>query len=278
MAEGPIAERLTEAYSALPEGERAIVRVLLDDYPYAALESLRSLAARASVSPPTATRLFARLGWDGYADFQKAIRSEAREEDRSRLRQFVSGGSAAPSTFEQAADTLRSGLSGTLGSVSEPVLTAVAELLMGSGAVWTIGGPLSELAAEYLARQLAGLRPGVSRVPGPPQARARTMVDIGPRHTIVAYDFRRYSAATARFVAEARKRGAHVVLVTDAWDAPPAPHADHLIALPREAAGPIAPLTYEIAVTELVLVGCAGAAPGSADRLDEVEALTHTLG
>ncbi|MDP4504973.1 MurR/RpiR family transcriptional regulator [Nonomuraea turcica] len=295
MENDPVAGRLSAVYSELPPGERAIVRVLLDDYPFAALGSLRALAERAGVSPPTASRLFDRLGYAGFAEFQAAVRDGAR--DRSRLLEFVTAPEAAksatresapgseaaapaetgPSELRRAADDLRSGLDGTLATLSEPLLTAAAALVAEARTVWALGGPLSELAAEYLIRQLASLRSGAHRVPEPPQARARTLLDLGPSDVVAAYDFRRYSPATARFVQAARDRGARLLLVTDAWGSPLAPQAEVLVSLPREAAGPIAPLAHEIAVTELLLVATA-ARLSPAQRLADLDALTQSLG
>ena len=280
----PLTARLSEVYAELPRGERAIVRVLLDDYPFAALGSLRALADRAQVSPPTASRLLRRLGWDGFAEFQAAVRAQAREHDRSRLREFVTaepavgaGPEAEPQATHRAAQELRAGLDGTLAAITGPLLSRVGELLAGAGRVWGIGGSLSELAADYLVRQLSGLRPGVARVPDPPAARARVLLDLDGADLLVAYDFRRYSDDTAAFVRAARARGARLVLVTDAWESPLADQAEVLVRLPREAAGPIAPLTHEVAVTELVLVATAALMTGSAGRLETLDALTAEL-
>ncbi|MBE1582865.1 MurR/RpiR family transcriptional regulator [Nonomuraea angiospora] len=277
MENDPVADRLSAVYPELPPGERAIVRVLLDDYPFAALGSLRALAERAGVSPPTASRLFDRLGYGGFADFQAAVRDGAR--DRSRLLEFVSRAPDSPATspeLRQAAEDLRAGLDGTLAAATDPLLDAAAALLAEARTVWALGGPLSELAAEYLIRQLASLRPGAHRVPDSAQARARTVLDLKGADAVVAYDFRRYSAGTARFVKAARARGARLVLVTDAWESPLAAEAEVLIRLPREAAGPIAPLAHEIAVTELLLVAAA-ARLAPAERLADLDTLTQTL-
>ncbi|MFD0168879.1 MurR/RpiR family transcriptional regulator [Streptomyces decoyicus] len=278
MATDPVMTRLSEVYAELPRGERAIVRVLLDDYPFAALGSLRALADRAQVSPPTASRLFHRLGWDGFADFQAAVRDHAREHDRSRLREFVTTAPREePAITHRAAEELRAGLDSTLAAATEPLLARIGGLLAEAGRVWGVGGSLSELAADYLVRQLAGLRPGVARVPDTAAARARVLVDLGPSDLIVAYDFRRYAPSTATFVRAARARGARLVLVTDAWESPLADQAEVLVRLPREAAGPIAPLTHEVAVTELILVAAAGLMADSAQRLETLDALTAEL-
>ncbi|MEU2674860.1 MurR/RpiR family transcriptional regulator [Streptomyces sp. NPDC007164] len=269
-----VTKRLSEIYPELPRGEQAIVRVLLDDYPFAALGSLRSLAERAKVSPPTASRLIARLGWNSFADFQAAVRAQSREHDQSRLREFVS---FSPTEPNQAAQDLLTGLNGTIEAATEPLLARTGALLAGAGSVWGIGGPLSELAADYLVRQLSGLRPRVNRVPDGAAAQARVVVDLGPHDVVVAYDFRRYSQNTARFVRATRARGAQLVLVTDAWESPLAGDAEVLLRLPREAAGPIAPLTHVVAVTELVLVATVPHLTSSTGRLEELEALTEEL-
>ncbi|MFI5912989.1 MurR/RpiR family transcriptional regulator [Dactylosporangium sp. NPDC051541] len=260
--------RLSGVYAELTPGERAIARVILDDYPYAALGSLRALAQRAGVSPPTVSRLVARIGFATYAELRQAIQAD----DRSRLRTFV----AEPADLAAAARTLKQGLDGCLAAVPEPLLETVAGQLAKARSVWALGGRLSELAAEYLVRQLASLRPGVHHVPGPAAARARVLLDLGAGDLLVVYDFRRYNRENALFVQAAAARGARIALVTDAWESPLAGRADVLVRLPREASGPIDPITLEVAVTELILVTVAARLHPDG-RLAELENLTREL-
>ncbi|OIV35340.1 hypothetical protein BIV57_22085 [Mangrovactinospora gilvigrisea] len=278
----PVRERLAALYPDLPRGEQAVARILLDDHPMAALGSLRALAGRAGVSPPTATRLFARpeLGGDGgFGAFREAVRAEVRgggAAGRSRLRGYVDavdadGGASVP--IRDAARELRDGLAAALRATVGPQLARVGDLLATAPAVRALGGPIGGLAAEYLVRQLGSLRPGVARVPDGAGERARLLLDLAPRTAVVAYDFRRYSARTEAFAREARARGARLVLVTDAWRSPLAPDADLLLRLPRESAGPIAPLTHEVAVTELMLVAAVRGLPGAAERLGTLDEL-----
>ncbi|MER5479617.1 MurR/RpiR family transcriptional regulator [Streptomyces sp. NPDC002734] len=267
----PVVSQLEEIYPRLSPGERAVARLLLDDYPFAALGSLRSLAERAGVSAPTASRLVDRLGYAGFTQFQAAVRTAA-QEDRSRLRAFAAEGADPRS----AAADLHNGLAETITAVNAPLLDAAADALASARTVWTLGGPLSELAADYLTRQLGALRPAVRFVTGPAAERARSLLEVTPADLVVAYDFRRYSAETAAFVRAALGRGARLLLVTDAWGSPLAGEAQILVPLPREAAGPIAPLTHEIAVTELLLVATASRLEASG-RLDELDALTRSL-
>ncbi|MEU9576567.1 MurR/RpiR family transcriptional regulator [Streptomyces chilikensis] len=265
-----VMSQLEEMYPRLAPGERAVARLLLDDFPFAALGSLRALAERAGVSPPTASRLVDRLGYQGFSQFQAAVRAEA--QDRSRLREFTAQGTDPRS----AAADLHHGLAQTIAAMNAPLLDSAAGALVSARTVWALGGPLSELAADYLARQLGALRPAVRFVTGPAPERARSLLEVTSSDLVVAYDFRRYSTETAAFVRAARTRGAKLLLVTDAWGSPLADEAHVLVPLPREAAGPIAPLTHEIAVTELLLVAAAAELDASA-RLEELDALTRSL-
>jgi DNA-binding MurR/RpiR family transcriptional regulator len=267
----PVVSQLEEIYPQLSPGERAVARLLLDDFPFAALGSLRALAERAGVSAPTASRLVDRLGYQGFAQFQAAVRVAA-QEDRSRLRAFAAEGADPRS----AAADLHNGLTQTIAAVSAPLLESAADALVAARTVWTLGGPLSELAADYLARQLGALRPAVRFVGGQAPERARSLLDVTTADLVVAYDFRRYSTETAAFARAALGRGAQLLLVTDAWGSPLAGEARILVPLPREASGPIAPLTHEIAVTELLLVATASKLEAS-ERLEELDALTRAL-
>ena len=190
----PVVSRIEAAYPKLPPGERAVARIVLDDYPFAALDSLRTLAERAGVSPPTASRLVDRLGFGSFTEFQDIVRAGA--QDRSRLREFAAQ-SLDPGS---AARELQDGLSGALAAVNPPLLDSAADTLATARSVWALGGPLSELAADYLVRQLGALRPGARLVPGPAHERARSLLDVTSQDLVVAYDFRRYSDRTAAFV------------------------------------------------------------------------------
>lgn len=67
---------LTKAGLALTPSEARIVQVLLSDYPFSGFGTATSLARKAGVSDPTVTRLVAKLGFDGFQDFQAKLLAE----------------------------------------------------------------------------------------------------------------------------------------------------------------------------------------------------------
>jgi len=73
-----VSERLLVHRDRLTPSERQLINVLLDDYPIAGLGTITELAAKASVSTTTITRLLQKTGFDGYAAFQLALRDELK--------------------------------------------------------------------------------------------------------------------------------------------------------------------------------------------------------
>ena len=75
-AEVTVAERLRLRLGELTHAERKVARALMADYPVGGLDPVAKLAAAAGVSAPTVVRLVAKLGFDGYAEFQQSLKSE----------------------------------------------------------------------------------------------------------------------------------------------------------------------------------------------------------
>src|SRR3546814_16216429 len=71
--------------ATLTPSEQKIARVLLADYPVSGLGTQSSLARRAGVSDPTVVRFVAKLGFDGFTEFQASLLDEV-EDRRSEER------------------------------------------------------------------------------------------------------------------------------------------------------------------------------------------------
>jgi DNA-binding MurR/RpiR family transcriptional regulator len=80
-----VAERLRQASSGFAPAERRVVRALLAEYPLTGLEPLAVVAARAGTSGPTVLRVVGKLGFAGYADFQRTLRTELAARWPARL-------------------------------------------------------------------------------------------------------------------------------------------------------------------------------------------------
>ena len=81
-----IRDRLTDGSVTLTRSDLKVARALLSNYPAAGLNTVAHLAQVAGVSGPTVVRFVARLGFEGYPDFQQALLAEVRNACPRRCR------------------------------------------------------------------------------------------------------------------------------------------------------------------------------------------------
>jgi DNA-binding MurR/RpiR family transcriptional regulator len=109
------------------------------------------------------------------------------------------------------------------------------------------------MLAEYLAANLRMLRSDVHVVASIGADRTSTLLDIGRRDVLVAFDYRRYQHDTARAAAMAKERGATLIAFTDPYLSPLAAHADVILTSTVQSTSPFISLTPALAVVEAVV-------------------------
>jgi DNA-binding MurR/RpiR family transcriptional regulator len=267
--------------AALTPSELRVAQTLLADYPAAGLQSVAGLAERAGVSGPTVVRLVSKLGFAGYPDLQRRLRSE------------LSARAAGP--VERYPDpAARSAASPLLRRFQRDVGSAVAESLQGIDAVefdtaidlvtdpqrsvLLTGGRVSSVHAVYLAHSLALLRTGVRFVEAERAARAAARLDMNRNTVLVAFDYRRYDEEVVEFGRGAAADGASVVLFTDTYLSPLAASATVLLTSSVDGAPPFITLTPALALVEALVVGAVERAGAPVRRrLERFDALNADL-
>ena len=248
----PITERIRAGLSALPPAERRVARVVLAQYPLAGLETSAALAGQAGVSAPTVLRLLARLGFEGWADFRRAMHAElaARLAGPAELYpQQPDGG-----LVSRVRAGIGAAVSAALSDLAPAELDAAVALLADARRpVWTVGGRWSGVLAQYLQLHLQLLRPGTHPVPPGPGGMAAALLDIDRRAVVVAFDYRRYQLDVVGFGRAAAVAGAAVVLFTDHLMSPLAAQARVVLTSAVEAGSPFTALTPGMAVVETLV-------------------------
>ncbi len=280
-----VAERLQQRMAELTPAERKVARVLLADYPVSGLEPVAKLAADAGVSPPTVVRLISKLEFDSYGGFQQSLKSEVSARLSSPLSMHTAR--TRPNESEQAAScqdvlsrserVLCEGISSSLARLPRAEFDQAVRLLADSRrGVTLIGGRFSSMLAEYLAAHLRILRPNVRVVSA--ADRVSSMLDVGRREVLVAFDYRRYQHDTVRLAITAKRQGATLIAFTDPYLSPLSAHADVILTTSVQSPSPFDALTPAVALVETIiaaLVDRLGAAPlARMARYDELFAGT----
>jgi len=250
-----LSAQLLERMDEFTASERSVARVILTDYPMSALDSIASLASKASVSPPTVLRLVAKLGFSGWPQFQSVLRDEVSQRlasplalyDQRRVTRQLSGSEHAEDIFMRALETSFARLKGDV------VDEAVRALTDPKARIHVIGGRFSTALAVYFATHLQMLRSHVSTVSEIPIHRSNALLDMGRNDIVVALDFRRYQRDTIEFGVAAAAMGARIVLFTDPWLSPLVNSAKTVITVETTSPSPFDSFVSALGVLELLI-------------------------
>ena len=275
-AEVTVAERLRLRLGELTHAERKVARALMADYPVGGLDPVAKLAAAAGVSAPTVVRLVAKLGFDGYAEFQQSLKSEVSVRLSSPLQMHAERpGTASEGALPRAERLLCDGIRSSFARLPPGEFEQAARLLGDPRrSVTLIGGRFSTMLAEYLAAHLRILRSRVQVLSAAGPDRVSSMLDVGRRDVLVAFDYRRYQHDTVRLAMTAKDQGATLVAFTDPYLSPLAARADVILTSSVASPSPFDALTPAVALVEAMitaLVDRLGDAPRS--RMARYDAL-----
>jgi DNA-binding MurR/RpiR family transcriptional regulator len=249
-----VAERLRLRMGELTHAERKVARVLMADYPVAGLDAVAKLAAAAGVSAPTVVRLVAKLEFDGYAEFQQSLKSEVsvRLSSPLQMRAGLPGTAEGvlPRTERMLCDGIRSSFARLPPGEFEQAVRLLADPRR---SVTLIGGRFSTMLAEYLAAHLKILRPRVHVLSPAGPDRVSSMLDVGRRDVLVAFDYRRYQHDTVRLALTAKDQGATLIAFTDPYLSPLAARADVILTSSVQSPSPFDALTPAVALVEAMI-------------------------
>jgi len=274
-----VADTIRGALPTLPRAERRVARELLSSYPVAGLETVARLAARAGVSGPTVIRLVSRLGFDGYPEFQEALRGEIDERSSSPLVQYERlRRSGKDDVLARSRDLLAGGVSRSFDETDGAAFAQAVDLLCDRRRrVFAAGGRFSGLTARTLVSHLEILRPGVRHLSD--DTRVAFLMEVKRGDVLVLFDMRRYQASTVQMGREAAQRGAVLIVVTDPWLSPAAVEAEVVLPVSVESPSPFDSQVAALAMVEALVAACVERYGDTVkSRVEDYDALWDVVG
>ena len=249
-----VAERLQLKLAELTPAERKVARALMAEYPVRGLQPVAKLAAAAGVSAPTVVRLVSKLSFDSYAGFQRSLKSEVSARLSSPLAMHADRSAADGDALSRSEQLFCDGIRTSFARVPRAEFEQTVRLLADQRrSVTLIGGRFSSMLADYLAAHLRVLRPEVHVISATGADRTSTLLDIGRRDVLVAFDYRRYQHDTVRSAAMAKEQGATLIAFTDPYLSPLVAHADVILTSSVQSPSPFDALTPALALVEAVI-------------------------
>ncbi len=218
-----IKNQISKVFEGLGKRERSVARVLLREYPVSALATVAQLAETSGASTATVLRLTGKLGFDGYGDFQAAVKRDLlchlqSPSDRMTINQSVSSKAKSSDLPSRMVAQLTQNINQSFRDLITVDFDEAIELLSEKQkAIYCIGGRYSTHVAKIFSQYMGMLRNNVYFVDGQNEGWARYLTFIDKKSIIVAFDIRRYQHSVQQFAKLASKQGAKIILVTDSW-------------------------------------------------------------
>lgn len=252
-----VSARLIEHRDQMTPSERQLLNTLLDDYPIVGLGSITELAGAAGVSTTTVARMLQKTGFDGFPQFQAALRAE--------LKQMISDPIAKRDVWKTDLPEehilnrySRQGLENqrrSLDDVDPRDFDSLCDLLSDPDrTIFIAGGRITGTLAHYLYLHLQMIRPQV-RLVASGGAWPHDLLDVRPGDVVIVFDVRRYENSTLQMAQMCRDQGAEIVLFTDQWRSPV-----HRIAKHTFASRIVVPSAWDTCLPLLMLAECTIAA------------------
>jgi DNA-binding MurR/RpiR family transcriptional regulator len=261
-------ELVAAVSSDLTRAERRIAQEVLSDPTLLAFGTVSDLAKRVGTSRPTIVRFAHKLGFKGYAQLQRHIRSDLSHQlsrPSERIRYEEDKAPPARTTVRDSLDSVFEALAGErMGQLAEPLARAEQ--------VWILSGETSLAGAHALRSGLSMVRPHVHLLE---EDRFGTdLCDAGPGDAALVMDFYRYRRQVIGAAKLLKSAGVQLVAVTDSPLSPLVELTPNWCEIEVPAIGPFDSSVPAVAISEL-LVGHVTRLlhETAARRIDHIEAL-----
>lgn len=254
--------------SELTPTERRIAREVLDEPTLLAFGTVSDLASRVGTSRPSIVRFANKLGFDGYTQLQRHVRSDlshrlARPSERIRHDKE----SALP-----AREAVNNALASVFKATEGDRLTVFADPVVRAESVWILSGETSQAGAHALHSGLSMVRPGVRSIEE--HSFGTDLSDAGPGDAAVVFDFFRYRRQVTNATRVFADAGVTIVAITDSPLSPLVELADTWCDIEVPAIGPFDSSVPAVAIAELLVSRVAKDLHEEAKaRIDRIEAL-----
>lgn len=219
LSDHPILSSISQRRKSLTPKGRILGDYILKNHGKAVFMAAKELARECRVSEATVVRFVAQIGFEGYNDFQQALRSlaemtmmddvdlkKAGEPDADRFRQEI----------QNEIDNLRL----LCESVDPEAVSAVVDYMCRAHALYVVGSRFYFTAANYLGWALTKIRPNVRTLKGS-DSTSLDYLSIAPAGSLVIMvAASRYPNELIRLAKHVRRLDHELVVVSDSPHCP----------------------------------------------------------
>lgn len=225
-------------FDGLSRQLKVIARHIEQNRDHLGLEGIQDVARACDVQPSAVVRFAKHFGFSGFTEMQRLFRDAIVQKAalgrdyQARIRKVIESGERTLQPVEIAQEFLAGSIAGMQQlreGLDAAALDRAVTLLARADVVWIAGARRSFPVAAYLnyALQHTDKRVGLfSGVGGMLEGQLRS---VRRGDVVIAISFASYAEETTAVVNEARRRGAHIIAITDSRLSPLARGAHALL-------------------------------------------------
>ena len=231
-------EHISENFSSLSKGHKKIAAYVTENTDKAAFMTAGKLASTVGTSEATVIRFVSKLGFSGYAEFQKKMQEVLRGKLNNLQRMEVA--------FERIgnSDLLRNvmlsdveNIKQTLEHINKEEFDKVADVIANAKNIYILGVRSSSALASFLGYYLALFFDNVHLVNANAASEIfEQIMRIGPDDAIIVISYPRYSSRSVKAAEFAKDKGSKVIAFTDSMSSPIVKYSAHQLIAKSEMA------------------------------------------
>jgi len=225
-------ETLFKATPTLTPKLKSVAKVILDNPNLVATTSMRALASRAGVTPPTMIRLANTLGFENYESFRQVFQTSINEqnfEDRANWLQLTSSTDGIASIVHEIAESSLGNIKQFFQELDLDAVSEAADIILAAPNVYVIAAGGVHWIASYLyyVGKMAIPQMRLPRTSG--SGLIEGLIPVKKGDVVLAMAYHPYARNGIEASEFALSRGASLIYLTDSKAAPLASKAEVLI-------------------------------------------------
>jgi len=235
LQEHPLLKKITESRSSLTPKGRILSDFILSNPRKVVFMTTKELAQSCEVSEATVVRFVVQVGFDGYSNFQQALRDLVDTEmtlvDRVDLTDMAQPGA---DRFRHEVFKEIDNLKQMYRSIDIETIRALVSVLHDSGNIFVVGSRLSYTLAYYFGWQLTKIRGNIQILKGSDSISLDRLTIAPPESLVILIATSRYPNELIRIAKHVRRMGHILIVVSDSSLCPVNGFARHVLVAPSK--------------------------------------------
>ena len=235
LQEHPLLKKITESRSSLTPKGRILSDFILSNPRKVVFMTTKELAQACELSEATVVRFVVQVGFDGYSDFQQALRDLVDTEmtlvDRVDL---TAMGEPGADRFRHEVFKEIDNLKQIYRSMDIELIRTVASVIHEKAGVFVVGSRLSYTLAYYLGWQLTKIRQNIQILKGSDSTSVDRLIIAPAESLVLLIATSRYPNELIRIAKQVRRMGHTLIVISDSALCPVNGFARHALVAPSK--------------------------------------------